>query len=219
MGTVRRVAVGSAPIPARVRCLELDHLRLVDLVHHRAGRPGQPVGARVQAGRQDHHLTHARVPVASSSSRRSTWCAPPSRRPSPAVRAGDAFSISREVELAVHHLDEEIHPDGAHQWLGERIVDQTAGILGRHRAPGRDHGCGRAHAGRQIPVVVVSACHGSSPISIQGRRDVAHFAERGRHLVLGKLKPVARHIAPWRDGRSPASRGRSGSRATTLRSP
>ena len=40
--------------------LELDHLRLVHLIYDGAGRPLQPVCARIQAGRQDHHLPDAR---------------------------------------------------------------------------------------------------------------------------------------------------------------
>jgi hypothetical protein len=39
MATVRRVAVGAAPIAGQRGRLELDHLRLVDLIDHRAVRP------------------------------------------------------------------------------------------------------------------------------------------------------------------------------------
>lgn len=45
------------------------------------------------------------------------------------------------------------------QGFGERIVDQTARILGGQRTPDRDNGRGDADARRQIPVVVVGAGH------------------------------------------------------------
>ncbi len=36
--------------------LELQHIRLIDLIHRHPGRPRQSVAARVEAGRQDHRL-------------------------------------------------------------------------------------------------------------------------------------------------------------------
>ncbi|KBR62572.1 hypothetical protein X425_03135 [Mycobacterium avium XTB13-223] len=142
--------------------LEFDHPRLVDLVDHRARRPRQPVGARIQAGGQDHHLTHPgvggvdEVVVKVLGAHRHSV----DHRLNP-HRGGVLDRI--QVELAVHHLGEEVHPDRAHQRLGERIVDQTAGILGRHGASGRDHRCGGADAGRQVPLVVMRACHREQP--------------------------------------------------------
>ena len=72
MLTVRRSAVGSAPMSAIVVGLELDDLRLVDLVDDAARRPRQPIGPRVQAGRQDHRLPDAggRLPMKKSSKNR-----------------------------------------------------------------------------------------------------------------------------------------------------
>ena len=146
---------------------ELDHLRLIDLVHRGAVGPGQPVGAGVQARRQDHHLPYARlyggeqilVKVLGANAHPVDDCLRPVRR---RVRE------QREVEFAVDHLHEEIQPDGADQWVGERVVDQALGILGRHRATRRDHGRGGAHAGGQIPAVVISARH-LCPISSASR--------------------------------------------------
>ena len=144
-------------------CLEIDYLRLIELVDHGPGRPGQPVSPRVQTGREDHRLPHAvvggvdEVIVEVLGAHRH----PVDHRLHACRRR---VVDRRDVELTVHHLGEEIQPDRAHQWLGERIVDQTAGILRRHRAPGRDEGRGGADAGRQIPIVVVSAWHDRNPI-------------------------------------------------------
>ena len=49
-----------APIEVSVRGLELDDLRLVDLVDDGAVRPRQPVRAGIQARRQNHRLPDAR---------------------------------------------------------------------------------------------------------------------------------------------------------------
>ena len=144
--------------------LELDHLWLVDLVNHRAVRPGQSVGTRVQTRREYHRLPH---PAAGSlqvfneviveilgAHRHSV------DHRLKALRRG---VLDRgQIELTVQQLGEEIQPDRAHQRFGELIVDQTSGIPRRHGALGRGEGRGGADAGGQIPIVVVSAWHGKT---------------------------------------------------------
>jgi hypothetical protein len=62
-----------------------------------------------------------------------------------------------EVEFPVEGANEEVQPNGTHQGLGKRIVDQPL-TMGQRALCG-DHGRGRADAGRQIPGVVVSPGH------------------------------------------------------------
>ena len=105
--------------------LELDHLGLVDLVHHGAGRPRQSVGAGVEPGGQDDGLTNAgsgglgeevvEIPCADGDllihrSRFST--------------GSSSTSISPSISL-----HECVEADRAHQRVGQRIVQQRVGAL------------------------------------------------------------------------------------------
>src|SRR6188472_4807951 len=60
-------------------------------------------------------------------------------------------------DLSVERANEEVQPNGTHQGLGKRIVDQPL-TIGQHALCG-DHGRRRADAGCQIPGVVVSPGH------------------------------------------------------------
>src|SRR6202035_2553706 len=53
--------VGLCSLLAQHLALEIENLRTVQLEDRRGIGPGQPVGARVQTGGQDHHLPYASV--------------------------------------------------------------------------------------------------------------------------------------------------------------
>ena len=60
-------------------------------------------------------------------------------------------------------------PDRADQRLGEGVGDQGVGAPARQRAPHRDAGRGGAHAGGQVPGVVVGPCHICYPANVPRR--------------------------------------------------
>ena len=123
--------------------LELDHLRLIDLVHRRARRPGKPVGAGIQPGRHDHDLANARLAgvgeelVVKHSAGGERVGHP--REPDTAVDVG-------EIRLTGGHPGKQVQPDRANQRLGERVVDHRVGAPARRRPGRRHHRCGRSHA-------------------------------------------------------------------------
>jgi hypothetical protein len=62
-----------------------------------------------------------------------------------------------EVDLTVERPDEEVETDRAYQRLGVRIVDQSLAVA-QHPLSGH-HRRRRPDAGRQIPRILVAACH------------------------------------------------------------
>jgi hypothetical protein len=52
---------GTIAMSGQHLALELQHLRLVQFIDDGAVRPGQPVGARIETGGQNHHLAHTGV--------------------------------------------------------------------------------------------------------------------------------------------------------------
>ena len=141
--------------------LEGDHLGLVDLEHHGAGRPVQPVGAGVEARGQNH-----RLPDPGAAGVGEEVVEEPGAR---GHAVGEAPHTHRRftsveflrTEVAGGQAGEEVHPDGAHEGLGERVVDDGVVGLGGDGTCGRHHGCGCPDAGGEVPGVVVSAWHGS----------------------------------------------------------
>jgi len=141
--------------------LEFDDPRLVELIHHGPGWPGQSVRAGIQPRGQDHNLRDARV-----------------RR------------IEEElvVELGTHlgqvdpHLPdqvvgghlagrqpgEEVDADRPDERFGERVVDERTIRAGRYRPGRRGHGGGRADAGCQVPGVSVVPGGSHVPLSAAG---------------------------------------------------
>ena len=123
MAIVCRVAFGRAPRALRVWDLNsIDNLGLVELVHRRSVGPRQPIGPCVQAGGEDHRLAHTRGSGVGE------------QLVEPAGAHGHALSRPPHVELgvdvlhldlAVERPDEEVQSNGAHQRLGERVVDQA----------------------------------------------------------------------------------------------
>ena len=192
MATVRRSAVGAAPSPASVRRLELDHLGLVDLEHRHAGRPGQPVGARVEAGRQDDGLPDARLRRGLEERVEET-------------RAG-GHRVGHVLELPGGLLDvdvgggevaggpsgEEVHADGAHQRLGEPVLDHRVVGLRGDRPGGRHHRGRRSDAGGQVPGVVVCAWH--APALQVGVGILSQYNDRRAHKVPALTHPVAARL-------------------------
>ncbi len=167
-----RAAVGGglcADLGERPR-LELDHLRLVHLVHDGARGPLQPVSARIQARCQDHHLPDPR-------GRRVGEEVVEELRPDRhvvdhPVHPGVLIVIDVErgrVQFAAGKLGEYVDTDRPHQWLGVRVGDQRAIDPGHHRPSRRHHRRGRPHAGGQIPAVVVRPSH-EEPLSIAIRQ-------------------------------------------------
>jgi hypothetical protein len=138
--------------------LELDDSRLVDLVHHGSGRPGQPVGAGVQPVRQDHRL--ADTTVGRLDEEVIEEAGPHGHHVPHALHPPLAVVVDLGgVEFASGQPGEELHPDRADQRFGEGIVDQRVGAPAGQRAPDRDSGGSGTHAGGQIPSVVVRSCH------------------------------------------------------------
>ena len=146
------------------RRLELDHLGLVDLVDHHVLRPTQSVGAGVQTGRQDDGL-------ADSGGRRvgeevveeaspGGHAVGESAHPDGGGAAVTALGVQvRGGQLAGGEPGEEVDSDRAYQGRGERIVDHRLVGAAGDRACGGDHRRGGAHAGGEIPGVVVSTWH------------------------------------------------------------
>ena len=140
--------------------LEGDHLGLVDLEHHGAGRPVQPVGTGVEARGQNHRLPDPGATgvgeevVEEPGARGHAVGEPPHthRRITP-------VEILR-TKVAGGQSGEEVHPDGAHEGLGERVVDDGVVGIGGDGARGGDHRCGRPDARGEVPGVVVGAWHG-----------------------------------------------------------
>ena len=64
------------------------------------------------------------------------------------------------TKVAGGQSGEEVHPDGAHEGLGERVVDDGVVGIGGDGARGGDHRCGRPDARGEVPGVVVGAWHG-----------------------------------------------------------
>jgi hypothetical protein len=112
--------------PGQGSGLELDHPRLVDLVYHRARRPRQPIGLRVEAGRQDDGLADARCrrvgeeAVEVSGAHRHSLSHP--------LRAERGIDFVK-LDLPVDHPGEGVDADRVHQRLGEGIVDQRVRAL------------------------------------------------------------------------------------------
>ena len=148
---------GGAQIGQRLG-FELDDRGLIDLVDGRAVRPGQSVPAGVQARGEDHRLTDAAVgrldeEVVEEAGAHGHHVAHPLHSELAAV-----VDVGR-VQFATGQPGEEVHSHGAHQRLGEGIVDQRVVCPVRQCASDCDAGRSRAHAGGQVPGVVVSACH------------------------------------------------------------
>src|SRR3984957_16619832 len=60
-GDLTAFGVGLGSLPAEHLALEIENLRTVQLEDRRRIGPGQPEGARVQTGGQDHHLPYAGI--------------------------------------------------------------------------------------------------------------------------------------------------------------
>ncbi len=121
-------------------CLELDDVWLVDLIHCRPRGPCQPVSARIQARRQDHRLADATF---GSAEKKLVEELGPHRHVVGHPLHADRLTVAVEVlwsQLAGDKAGEEIHTHRAHQWLGERIIDQRVVGLGGHRAGRCHHG-------------------------------------------------------------------------------
>ena len=149
--------------------LELDHLRLVHLVHDGAGRPLQAVGAGIQARRQDHHLPDTRGRRVDEEVVEELG--PDRHVVDHPIHAGGRVVV--EVggrQLAGDEPGEHVDANGTHQRLGVRVTNQSSIDAGRHRAGGCHHRGGSSHAGSQIPCVVISAHH-QLPLSINPRPD------------------------------------------------
>ena len=91
-----------------------------------------------------------------------------------------------EFDLTVERPDEEVQSHRAYQRLGERVVDQPfpvgeCPLRGHHRG-------GRAHAGRQVPAVVVGPCHEVSYLRVAD--EVAGVARESGQFVVRKLETV-----------------------------
>ena len=152
--------------------LEFDDLRLVDLVDHRLGGPGQPVGAGIQPRGQDHHLLDAGLrrvqeELVEELGAHGHVVGHPGHGPGGSRAAvGDVAGVEDvvqlgRVQLAAGQPGEQVHADGAHQWLGERVVDQWTLFAGGHGAGRGDHGGGHSDAGRQVPGVAFKPSGGS----------------------------------------------------------
>ena len=147
--------------PRQCARLEVDHRLLVDLEHDGARRPGQPVRARIQAGRQDHGLANAsfrrlKEKVVEEPGAHGEQVDHLRRVEAGFVRLG-------QRDVAVEDLLEELDPDRTHQRLRERVVDQRLRCPAGHRPGGGHHRRGGSHAGCQIPGVVVRPCHNRLP--------------------------------------------------------
>ena len=134
--------------------LERNHLRLVNLEHHRARRPRQPVGPGVEPGGQDDGLTYpgagrGEEEVVEKPSAHGDLLAP--------LLQGERHILGAERDFAVQHAGEEPVCDRAHQRLGEPIIEQRIWFAGSQRSRSRHHRCGRTHAGGQIPAVPLGA--------------------------------------------------------------
>ena len=147
------------------RGLELDHLRLVDLVHRRARRPVKPVGAAVEPGRDYHDLPDAfvgdlgKVVVVKPG---------PGRKRVGHPRDAHRCIVTVEIEFTGGHPGEHVNPYRSHQRLGERVVDDRLRTFGRGGARRGNHGGGGSHAAGQVPRVIVGSCHGSTVGRIPG---------------------------------------------------
>ncbi|AAS04004.1 hypothetical protein MAP_1687 [Mycobacterium avium subsp. paratuberculosis K-10] len=135
--------------------LEGDDLGLVDLEHHGARRPGQPVGPRVEPGGQDDGLANA---GSGRGAEEIVEKPRPHRDLLAPLLQRHRHVVGVERDLAVQHPDEEGMPDRAHQRFGEPVVEQRVRTARGQRPGGRDHGRGRPHAGGQIPAVALGTC-------------------------------------------------------------
>ena len=146
--------------------LEVDDRGLVDLVHHCACWPRQPVGAGVQARGQDHRLRYATVFARGNEVI--------VKEPGTHGHSGDhgCHSIRcdvvelRTVEGAVDHRHEEVDTDRAYKRCGELVVDQVTGVFGGHRSACGHHGCRNPDTRCEIPAVAITACHGRPQTSV-----------------------------------------------------
>lgn len=156
--------------------LELHHLGLVDLVHHGAGRPVQPVGTGVQPGGQDHRLAD---PVPGGAGEEVVEKAGAHRdRIRLQLQVAFAALRIRGRHLAVDQAAEEIQPDRPHQRRGERVVDDRA-LARAGQRPGRGHHRRRrAHARGQVPTVLVGACHAAPKLLSKCNDSSALYAPR-----------------------------------------
>jgi hypothetical protein len=150
--------VGAAPQLGQRPALELDDVRLVDLVHGGARRPVQAVGARVEAGGEDDGLRDARV-------RRPEEEVVEEHRPHGHVvghplhaDGGFAAELGR-VEFAGCQAGQHVDADGADQGFCEGVVDQ--GMLGpaRHGPRRSHHRRRRSDARGEVPGVAFGTCH------------------------------------------------------------
>ena len=141
MATTRRSAVGAAPRSARVRDLEFDDLRLVDLVDHGPGGPRQPVGAGIQPGSQDHSLLDARLGriqeelVEELGAHRHVVGHPGHRPGRPVAPSCTSFNSAGSNSPLASRASRST-PDGRDQRFGERVVDQC-GYRRGSPSPGR----------------------------------------------------------------------------------
>ncbi len=147
----RRVAVLGQHLP-----LEFENLRLVEFEDDRAGGPRQPVGPRVQPGRQKDDLTDTGrrrlVEVGVE-----VLCACTLETHEEIAELGPQPRVGRTVVLdAVQHVGPGA-ADGAAEQLGIRVNGKGFGLL-PFQSPCRGYEQGRrAHARRDVPGVVVSA--------------------------------------------------------------
>ena len=196
MLTARRSAVGSAPIDAIVSFL--NSITLGWSISYTTVPSGQS-SRYARASRPDARITACRTPAAAASLKKSS---------KNLVRTAITFTISRVAsaavvvglaELAVEQPDEEVQSDGAHQWFGERVVDECVGLLARYRPRRGDHRRGRTDAGRHVPGVRIGPRHSFIPrlplapvlaslrssltlafgATAERAADVAQFGERG----------------------------------------
>ena len=140
--------------------LELDDLGLIDLVDHAAGRPGQPVGARVEAGGQNHRLADT---VAGGVEKEIVE--------EPGAH-GDRIGLELQVPLAVVVAPPGRTSPSTRRMKKSRPTARTSGaangslmiasvLRAGQRARGGDHRGRGADAGGQVPGVLIGACHGA----------------------------------------------------------
>lgn len=108
---------------------------MVDLEDHGFSRPRQPVGPGVEPGGQDDGLAHTgRGGVDEEGIEEPGANSHPFGEP---LRCEGGIVVI-EFDVAVHHTDEGVDADRAHQWLGKGIIEQRVGALRRQRPAGGD---------------------------------------------------------------------------------
>lgn len=115
-------------------------------------RPGQPVGASIQAGGQNHRLTDA------AAGRAQKEVVEEAGAHRDRIHQQLHVAVGTFGALAVNQAGEEVEADGAHQCCRERVADDRIVVLGGRRTAGGDHRCGGTDARCKIPTIPVCPC-------------------------------------------------------------